>query len=148
MPDINTCPRRVSHPADIGEPASFALWIPSYLSLGADTALRHRASKIARSKSSATDVEDEKLCKVIVDKFEKLGKGTVSYADIAGRAWEVDKAGLATKVSTICLALPAVGLVDVNLPTASRPRDACLGSGTAPVDDERSQINVVEGGGQ
>jgi vacuolar protein sorting-associated protein 16 len=31
--------------------------------------------------------------------FEKLGKGAVSYADIAHRAWEVGRTGLATKVS-------------------------------------------------
>ena len=100
--------------------------------------LRHWASaKIACSKSSATDVEDEELCKVIVDKFEKLGKGAVSYADIARRAWEVGRGGLATKVSALCFALLAVGLVNVNLPKAARPRDACLGSGTASVDDER-----------
>lgn len=78
-----------------------ALRISSYLSLKADIVLKHWASaKIARSKSSATDTEDGELCKVIVDKFEKLGKGAVSYADIARRAWEVGRAGLATKVST------------------------------------------------
>ncbi|KAG9314973.1 vacuolar assembling sorting protein VPS16 [Chiua virens] len=53
-----------------------ALRISSYLSLKADIVLRHWASaKIARSKSSTTDAEDEELCKVIVDKFETLGKG-------------------------------------------------------------------------
>ena len=79
-----------------------ALRIASYLSLKADIVLKHWAgAKIARSKSSATDDEDEELCKVIVDKFEKLGKGAVSYADIARRAWEVGRAGLATKVSAL-----------------------------------------------
>ncbi|KAF8439094.1 vacuolar assembling sorting protein VPS16 [Boletus edulis BED1] len=76
-----------------------ALRISSYLSLKADIVLKHWAgAKIARSKSSTTDAEDEELCKVIVDKFEKLGKGAVSYADIARRAWEVGRAGLATKL--------------------------------------------------
>ncbi|KAF8556045.1 vacuolar assembling sorting protein VPS16 [Imleria badia] len=76
-----------------------ALQISSYLSLKADIVLKHWAgAKIARSKSSTTDAEDEELCKVIVDKFEKLGKGAVSYADIARRAWEVGRAGLATKL--------------------------------------------------
>ena len=77
-----------------------ALRVSSYLSLKADIVLRHWASaKIARSKASTTDTEDVELCKVIVDKFEKLGKGAVSYAEIARRAWEVGRAGLATKVS-------------------------------------------------
>ncbi|KAF9239872.1 vacuolar assembling sorting protein VPS16 [Melanogaster broomeanus] len=76
-----------------------ALRISSYLSLKPDIVLKHWASaKIARSKPTAADGEDEELCKVIVDKFEKLGNGAVSYADIARRAWEVGRAGLATKL--------------------------------------------------
>jgi hypothetical protein len=58
-----------------------------------------------RSKPTATgsgkDAElsgDDEVCKLIVDKFEKLGAGGVNYADIAKRAWEVGRAGLATKV--------------------------------------------------
>lgn len=98
-----------------------ALRISSYLSLKADIVLRHWASaKIARSKSSSTDAEDEGLCKVIVDKFEKLGKGAVSYADIARRAWEVGRAGLATKVSTLRLLFATISLANVNFPKASR----------------------------
>ena len=42
---------------------------------------------------------DDTVCSVIVDKFQKLGGGSVSYADIAKRAWEVGRPGLATKVS-------------------------------------------------
>ncbi|KAF9219507.1 vacuolar assembling sorting protein VPS16 [Gyrodon lividus] len=76
-----------------------ALRISSYLSLKPDIVLKHWAiAKIARSKSTMADSEDEGLCKVIVDKFEKLGNGAVSYADIARRAWEVGRAGLATKL--------------------------------------------------
>lgn len=68
--------------------------------------LKHWASaKIARSKPSATssglDTDtngDDEVCRLIVDKFEKLGDGSVSYADIAKRAWEVGRAELATKV--------------------------------------------------
>lgn len=55
-----------------------------------------------RSKASATDGDvdgDDEVCKMIVDKFEQLGGEGVSYADIAKRAWEVGRAGLATKVS-------------------------------------------------
>lgn len=119
-----------------------ALRVSSYLSLKADVVLKHWASaKIARSKSSATDAEDEELCKVIVDKFEKLGKGAVSYADIARRAWEVGRAGLATKVSTRFIVFfmvhPAVVFANVELaPQASGPRDTRFGSGTALIDDE------------
>ncbi|KAG1716823.1 hypothetical protein ID866_345 [Astraeus odoratus] len=76
-----------------------ALRISSFLSLTPDVVLKHWASaKIARSKSTAGDEEDQELCKLIVDKFEKLGEGEVSYADIARRAWEVGRAGLATKL--------------------------------------------------
>jgi hypothetical protein len=38
------------------------------------------------------------VCRLIVEKFDKLGHGDVSYADIAKRAWEVGRASLATKV--------------------------------------------------
>ncbi|KIJ59378.1 hypothetical protein HYDPIDRAFT_118596 [Hydnomerulius pinastri MD-312] len=76
-----------------------ALRISSYLSLKPDLVLKHWASaKIARSKPTSAEGEDEELCKVIVDKFEKLGNGAASYADIARRAWEVGRAGLATKL--------------------------------------------------
>lgn len=84
-----------------------ALRISAYLGLKPDAVLKHWAcAKIARSKPTATgtgkDAElsnDDEICKVIVEKFEKLGEGGVSYADIAKRAWEVGRAGLATKVS-------------------------------------------------
>ncbi|KAJ7892873.1 vacuolar assembling/sorting protein VPS16 [Mycena olivaceomarginata] len=41
---------------------------------------------------------DEDVCKLIVDKFEQLGGADVSYAEIAKRAWEVGRSGLATKL--------------------------------------------------
>lgn len=41
---------------------------------------------------------DNEVCRLIVDKFEQLGHGNVSYSDIAKKAWEVGRAGLATKV--------------------------------------------------
>lgn len=41
------------------------------------------------------------MCRIIVDKFEKLGGGEVSYADISRRAWEVGRTGLATKVMVL-----------------------------------------------
>lgn len=76
-----------------------AIRVSSFLSLKPDVVLKHWASvKIARSKSSAVDGEDDEVCRLIVDKFEKLGGGEVSYADIARRAWEVGRTGLATKL--------------------------------------------------
>jgi hypothetical protein len=79
-----------------------ALRVSSFLSLKPDVVLKHWASaKIGRSKSSSADGQDDEVCKVIVDKFEKLGGGEVSYADIARRAWEVGKTGLATKVTVL-----------------------------------------------
>jgi len=82
------------------------LRISSFLSLKPDVVLKHWAcTKIARAKPATTgggkDAEltaDEEVCKSIVEKFEQLGNGEVSYADIAKRAWEVGKAGLATKL--------------------------------------------------
>jgi hypothetical protein len=80
-----------------------ALRISTHLSLKPDVVLKHWASaKIMRSKSSANDADlggDDDVCKLIVDKFEQLGGEGVSYADIAKRAWEIGKPGLATKVS-------------------------------------------------
>ncbi|KAG1902172.1 Vps16, C-terminal region-domain-containing protein [Suillus fuscotomentosus] len=76
-----------------------AIRVSSFLSLKPDVVLKHWACvKIARSKSSAVDGEDDEVCRLIVDKFEKLGGGEVSYADISRRAWEVGRTGLATKL--------------------------------------------------
>lgn len=76
-----------------------------------------------RSKTSATDTEfggDDEVCKMIVDKFEQLGGEGVSYADIARRAWEVGRSGLATKVG--CLNIRASARADRVLGVAFRPR--------------------------
>ncbi|KAI5986106.1 vacuolar assembling sorting protein VPS16 [Pisolithus albus] len=76
-----------------------ALRISAFLSLKADVVLKHWASmKIARSKTMAGDDKDQELCQLIVDKFGKFGNGEVNYADIARRAWEVGRGGLATKL--------------------------------------------------
>ena len=93
-----------------------ALRISSFLSLKPDAVLKHWAcAKIVRSKPTATgsgkDAEldgDEAICRSIVDKFEKLGGGGVSYADIAKRAWEVGRADLATKVG---LSVASIALI-------------------------------------
>ena len=44
---------------------------------------------------------DDKLCKDITEKFRDVGGSSVSYADIAKKAWEVGRTGLATKVSVV-----------------------------------------------
>ncbi|TBU22517.1 vacuolar protein sorting-associated protein 16 [Dichomitus squalens] len=86
-----------------------ALRISSYLALPPDAVLKHWAcAKILRSKPQTSgtgknaDLEsgDEALSRVIVEKFETLGRGSsgVSYADIAKRAWEVGRTALATKL--------------------------------------------------
>lgn len=41
---------------------------------------------------------DEEVSRAIVEKFEKLGGATVSYAEIAKKAWEVGRTHLATMV--------------------------------------------------
>jgi hypothetical protein len=43
-------------------------------------------------------VKMTKYADLIVDKFEQLGGADDSYTDIARRAWEVGRAGFATKV--------------------------------------------------
>ncbi|KXN92144.1 hypothetical protein AN958_09236 [Leucoagaricus sp. SymC.cos] len=81
-----------------------ALRISSYLNLKPDVVLKHWASaKIARTRPSATgkDAEltgDDEVCAMIVEKFQQLGGTDVSYADIAKRAWETGRVGLATKL--------------------------------------------------
>jgi len=42
---------------------------------------------------------DEEVSRVIVEKFEKLGGPSVSYAEIAKKAWEIGRTRLATMVS-------------------------------------------------
>jgi hypothetical protein len=88
-----------------------ALRISTFLSLKPDIVLKHWAcAKIARSRPSVTgsgkDADltgDDEVCKLIVEKYKKLGGRNVSYADIAKRAWEVGRPTLATKVHIIQL---------------------------------------------
>ena len=87
-----------------------ALRISSFLALPPDAVLKHWAcAKIVRSKPQTSgagkgaELEggDDALCRVIVEKFETLGRGGragVSYADIAKRAWEVGRTALATRL--------------------------------------------------
>jgi len=83
-----------------------ALRISGFLRLKPDAVLKHWAcAKIMKSRPTTTgagkDVElsaDDDVCRAIVQKFEELGGVDVSYADIAKKAWEVGRAGLATKV--------------------------------------------------
>lgn len=63
-------------------------------------------SKASTSTNADTDSSaDDAVCRLIVDKFEQLGGSDFSYADIAKRAWEVGRVGLATKVSRQSLRL-------------------------------------------
>lgn len=85
-----------------------ALHVSSFLSLSPDNVLKHWASaKITKSKpvvsGTGKDAEmlgDEEVSKAIVEKFEKLGGATVSYAEVAKKAWEVGRTRLATMVSS------------------------------------------------
>ena len=84
-----------------------ALNISSFLSLSPDHVLKHWASaKITKSKAvvsgtgqDAEMIGDEEVSRAIVEKFEKLGGASVSYAEIAKKAWEVGRTRLATMVS-------------------------------------------------
>ena len=68
-----------------------ALHVSSFLSLSPDNVLKHWASaKITKSKpvvsGTGKDTEmlgDEEVSKASVEKFEKLGGATVSYAEVA-----------------------------------------------------------------
>lgn len=81
-----------------------------------DAVLKHWAcAKIAKSKPTSTgngDADgndgDEELCRIITEKFRTVGGSGVSYADIAKRAWEVGRAGLATKVSVVVFTFAAL----------------------------------------
>jgi vacuolar protein sorting-associated protein 16 len=83
-----------------------ALRISTFLSMKVDVVLKHWASaKILRSRPTTAgtgkDAElggDEEVCRMIVEKFKDLGGTDVSYAEIARRAWEVGRTGLATRV--------------------------------------------------
>jgi len=93
-----------------------ALRVASHLSVEPDAILKHWAcAKIARSKPSAgitgSEDGDDEVCRLIVEKFEAMGGGGsgVSYAEIAKRAWEIGRTGLATKVCTYAKGL-MVGL--------------------------------------
>lgn len=86
-----------------------ALRISNYLSVKPDAVLKHWAiAKILKSKPTTTgtgpDFElgnDEEVCKVIVEKFKQVGGANVSFAEIARRAWEAGRTGLATKVRNL-----------------------------------------------
>ncbi|KIY47376.1 vacuolar protein sorting-associated protein 16 [Fistulina hepatica ATCC 64428] len=76
-----------------------ALRISAFLSLKRDVVLRHWASaKILRTRQGTEFADDDEVCRVIVAKFEELGGADVSYAEIAKRAWEAGRRGLATKL--------------------------------------------------
>lgn len=46
-------------------------------------------------------MDEDTICKSIVEKFEKVGGSDVSYAEIARKAWEVGRTDLATKVGDL-----------------------------------------------
>lgn len=80
----------------------FALRISAFLDLPSSAVLKHWAcAKIVRSKpatSADAGLDDDVVCKSIVDKFKTLGGSGVSYAEIARKAWEIGRTDLATKV--------------------------------------------------
>lgn len=63
-----------------------------------DPVLRHWASaKISRTKSlDGPSLDDDSLCRIIVEKFEKEGERGINYAEIAKTAWEAGRVRLAT----------------------------------------------------
>ncbi len=87
-----------------------ALRISEFLGLKPDHVLKHWAcAKILKSRPTVNGTGkgaelsgDDEICRMIVEKFEELGGADVSYAEIAKKAWEVGRGGLATKVSWSC----------------------------------------------
>lgn len=87
-----------------------ALRIANYLSIKPDSVLKHWAcAKISKTRPSGglggaggTGEDDDQVSQTIVEKFEAMGAGAgsvgVSYAEIAKRAWEEGRTGLATKL--------------------------------------------------
>jgi vacuolar protein sorting-associated protein 16 len=83
-----------------------ALRISNFLNVKPDAVLKHWAcAKILRSRPTVTGTgntaelsADDEVCRLIVEKFEELGGVEVSYAEIAKKAWEVGRGGLAIKV--------------------------------------------------
>ena len=127
-----------------------ALRISTYLSLKPDVVLKHWAcAKITKSKPTATgtgnggELEgDEEVCKSIVEKFSKLGGGSVSYADIAKKAWEVGRLDLATKVQRLLYHPPHGVLTQSGLRAAVRPRTARIRPGPLTSEHERRQTRA------
>ena len=75
-----------------------ALRISQFLALRPDPVLVHWATaKISRSRGIEA-ADDEEICAAIVNKFEKEGEKSVSYASIAKKAWEAGRTKLATMV--------------------------------------------------
>jgi vacuolar protein sorting-associated protein 16 len=72
-----------------------ALRTSDYLNLKPDPVLKHWAC--AETDEAELNGDDE-ICRVTVEKFEGLGGVDVSYAEIAKKAWEAGRTGLATKV--------------------------------------------------
>lgn len=77
-----------------------ALRISSHLSLPAGAVLKHWAcAKIARSRGGADDdSNDAEVCNLIVAKLGRAPPGGVSFAEIARKAWEAGRSGLATRL--------------------------------------------------
>ncbi|KAG8907134.1 hypothetical protein FRB99_005242 [Tulasnella sp. 403] len=80
-----------------------ALRVSSYLRISPEAVLKHWAvSKIKRSRTSGSgavgEEDDTQTCKIIVEKFRSTGEGgrTVSFAEIAKKAWESGRGRLAT----------------------------------------------------
>jgi vacuolar protein sorting-associated protein 16 len=104
-----------------------ALHVSSFLSLSPDNVLKHWASaKITKSKpvvsGTGKDAEmlgDEEVSKAIVEKFEKLGGATVSYAEVAKKAWEVGRTRLATMVSYLAPLILTLGTISGDVAVGS-----------------------------
>ncbi|ORX39657.1 Vps16, C-terminal region-domain-containing protein [Kockovaella imperatae] len=73
-----------------------ALRISQHLGLRPDMVLKHWATAKISHAREMDGQTDEAICQAIVAKFEKEGERSVSYAEIAKKAWESGRTTLAT----------------------------------------------------
>ena len=81
-------------------------------------------------------VGDEEVSRAIVEKFEKLGGASVSYAEIAKKAWEVGRTRLATMVRYAISYIPSLDTIQENVVVGSRA-EGIRSSPLIAVDERR-----------
>jgi hypothetical protein len=87
-------------------------------------------------------VGDEEVSRAIVEKFEKLGGASVSYAEIAKKAWEVGRTRLATMVSHATSLISSLDATPKDV--VAGPRAESIRSSPPVTVDERRPTGTPE----